>query len=141
MGNTGKTLLVAALILWVGYHFCGADKSGPVQVESPPPVTPAEPTPPLKHESLSIVDWSWRAGGYGVIMLADFTIRNDGGESASDIQIKCTMVAPSGTELGAVAVTVYETVRSRQKRTFRGVNMGFISHQAKSARCDIVGTK
>jgi len=74
-------------------------------------------------------------------MLADFTIRNDGGESASDIQIKCTMVAPSGTELGAVAVTVYETVRSRQKRTFRGVNMGFISHQAKSARCDIVGTK
>jgi len=97
--------------------------------------------PPLKRamEQTKLTNFTWRKEGFGSVMMADFTIRNDSPFDVKDLVIRCTDAAPSGTVIDHNTRTVYEIVKAHSTRTFRNVSMGFIQSQAQRSGCDILG--
>jgi hypothetical protein len=85
--------------------------------------------------SVKISNFRWRKDGFGNIMIADFTIKNDGDQPAKDFEIVCKHFAHSGTEIDSNTRTLYETVAPHGTRTFREVNMGFINSQTAQSGC------
>lgn len=86
---------------------------------------------------VTIKNWSWKNGGFGAVMVADFTLRNENGFGVKDVLIKCETYGGSGTQIGEVSTTVYEIVAAHKEKTIRGLSVGFINSQAKSASCRI----
>jgi hypothetical protein len=87
---------------------------------------------------VSISGQSWKKGGFDSIGLMSFTLKNGNDYQVKDISIVCTFYGNSGTELGARTHTLYETIRPSDKRTFSGVNIGFIPSQSSKGGCDVV---
>jgi hypothetical protein len=109
---------------------------------APPPDQSARPPDPrseaLKNVALKAYDWS--KGGFGNVMLLNqFSIFNAGNRSVKDFRIACELYAPSGTRVGKTDATLYETVRPKQTRTFKQLNLGLIHSQSAQASCQIVG--
>jgi hypothetical protein len=96
--------------------------------------------PPLKRAMArtKLTKFNWRKDGFGSVMIADFTVRNDSPYDVKDIEIQCKHSAPSGTVIDQNTRTVYQIVKANSARTFRGVNMGFINSQAEQSRCSIL---
>lgn len=91
-------------------------------------------------QNLSI-DFTWRADGFGSIMMASFTIKNDSSKDIKDIEIRCEHTAKSGTRIDSNVETIYDVVKAGTKRTFKEVNMGFIHSQVDSSSCNIKSFK
>lgn len=87
------------------------------------------------EQAAEIVKMQWHKGGFGAVMIADVTITNRALSHLKDFQITCTSQGPSGSNVGSTTNTLYEMVKSRQTKTFRNVNMGFINSQAATANC------
>jgi hypothetical protein len=85
-----------------------------------------------------IVKFSWQKGGFNSVMLANFTIRNNGDRDVKDLDIRCEHAGPSGTVIDHNEQTVYEIVKAHSTRTLREVNMGFIASQAAGSNCEIL---
>jgi hypothetical protein len=83
------------------------------------------------------LDFKWAKGGFGSVMLADFTIDNPTPYTIKDIEVKCVHSAPSGTEIDSNTRTIYEMVKPKSKKVVRGFNMGLINSQASSSACRI----
>ena len=71
-------------------------------------------------------------------MVINPTFKNSGKGPRKDFHIECRVGGKSGTVLGTTQVTIYDTVKAGQTRTFREVNMGFIHGQASGASCELV---
>lgn len=104
--------------------------------------TSAAPAPrlsPLEQAKASteLVDFDWRKKAGGSLMQADFTIRNSGTVAVKDIEIQCTHVGPSGTQIDSNKRTIYEIVGAGKTRTFKDFDMGFIHSQATKTNCVI----
>lgn len=82
-------------------------------------------------------DFSWGTDGLGMLMKANFTIRNNSDHAIKDIQIKCEHYANSGTKIDKNTQVVYEVVEAHSKRSFRDFDMGFIRDQVRSSSCAI----
>ena len=98
----------------------------------------ARPEP--KH-FVSIKKLSWSTGGFGAIMMANFTIQNGNDFPVKDIQIECLLSANSGTKIDSAKQTIFEIVPANSAKTFHEVNMGFIRDQAKKASCEVVSVQ
>jgi hypothetical protein len=85
--------------------------------------------------SVKISTFRWRKDGFGNIMIADFTIKNDNDLPVKDFEIVCKHFAHSGTEIDSNTRTLYETVPAHGTRTFREINMGFINSQTAQSGC------
>jgi hypothetical protein len=83
------------------------------------------------------LDWKWKTGGFGTVMLADFTIQNPTAYSFKDFQIKCIHYGASGTEIDSNSQRIYEVVGAKSSKKLKGVNMGFIHSQAKTSACEL----
>jgi hypothetical protein len=83
------------------------------------------------------LNFRWSKGGFGNIMLADFTIKNPTQYRFKDFEIKCTHYAPSGTVIDSNTRTIYEIVEPKSTKVFRQMNMGFIHSQAAQSGCQI----
>lgn len=83
------------------------------------------------------LDFKWAKGGFGSVMLADFTIDNPTPYTIKDIEVKCVHSAPSGTEIDSNTRTIYEMVKPKSKKVVRAFNMGLINSQASSSACRI----
>jgi multidrug efflux pump subunit AcrA (membrane-fusion protein) len=94
----------------------------------------AEGTP---MENAELVFHGWKIGGFGVIFLGDFSIKNKGVYPIKDFDIRCTVSAASGTELGTVRATAYEMVKPRSTMRLKELNMGVMNSQATKANCEI----
>lgn len=81
--------------------------------------------------------FSWNKEGFGNVMIANFTIINNGSRDVKDIQITCTHYAPSGTEIDSNTRTIYQIVKAGKRKTIKNFNMGFINSQARSSACNI----
>ncbi len=90
---------------------------------------------------LTLVTHSWYKSGFGSIMMADFTIRNDARIDLKDVTIKCVHSAPSGTEIDSNSKTIFEPFPKGKTRKLRDVNMGFIRDQAARSGCEIINAK
>ena len=83
------------------------------------------------------IDFKWSKGGFGNVMIADFTITNLSNYAVKDLDVTCTHHANSGTEIDSNSRTIYETVPARGKKVVRNFNMGFIHSQAARSSCKI----
>jgi hypothetical protein len=94
----------------------------------------AEGTP---KENAELILNGWKIGGFGVIFLGDFSIKNKGVYPIKDFDIRCTIFAASGTEIDTVRATAYEMVKPKSTMRLKELNMGLMNSQAKKANCEI----
>jgi hypothetical protein len=83
------------------------------------------------------LDFRWGKEGFGNVMEADFTVKNDSDHDIKDIEIKCRHFAKSGTEIDSNSRTIYDVVKAHSTKKFRKFNMGFIHTQAAQSSCAI----
>jgi hypothetical protein len=100
------------------------------------PVAP--PTPEATALSALTLDFKWQVGGFGNVMLADFTVTNVGERGIKDFTIRCIHSAKSGTEIDRNTKVIYDVVPAKTTKKFKDVNMGFINSQAESSSCSIL---
>jgi hypothetical protein len=83
------------------------------------------------------IDFKWTKGGFGSVMIADFTITNLSNYTVKDLDVTCTHYANSGTEIDSNSRTIYETVPAKGKKVVRNFSMGFIHSQAARSSCKV----
>lgn len=88
---------------------------------------------PLNRTSLETVRL-WRDDD-GYILFGDFAVRNDNKFDIKDVELICSILAPSGTLIGVNRQTIYDIVRSHRRRVFRGINLGFVDPQTSNVDC------
>jgi len=122
------------LIIAVGWIFGQiASSNSPVNSSGVSTLSPTETA--INNIKL---DFSWGKEGFGNVMIANFTIHNNGSQDVKDIKIKCTHSAASGTVIDENTQTIYELFKAKSKKTIRNFNMGFIHSQASKSGCEIV---
>lgn len=85
-----------------------------------------------------IEKFSWSKGGFGSVMIANFSVKNNLPWAIKDIEIQCTHSAPSGTTIDRNKKTIYERVEANKSRRINNFSMGFIHSQASRSGCDII---
>lgn len=81
---------------------------------------------------------SWRAGGFGSVMLADFTVKSTLLFAVKDIVVRCIGYGNSGTAISEHSAVLYDVVPANATKRISGVNLGFMSSQTATAGCQIV---
>jgi hypothetical protein len=94
---------------------------------------PSNPALPL----VEIKNFRPYKSGSGVVMLADFIIKNGSGYNIKDITITCTHYANSGTRIDSNTRTIYESIKAGKTKSIKNFNMGFIHSQVASSSCKI----
>jgi hypothetical protein len=90
------------------------------------------------EEALLVKDFNWQAGGFGSVMeITSLTIRNDAPFAIKDFKLHCVHSGNSGTQIDENTRVQFEIVPANSERTFRNINMGFISSQVASSSCEI----
>jgi hypothetical protein len=93
-----------------------------------------------------LVDFTWEKGGFGTVMMANFTVRNDSPVDVADLKIHCDHYAANGVVLDQNAGTAYAIVKARSTTRIPNVNMGFLNPQSGTSRttktdCEILSVK
>ena len=93
-----------------------------------------------------LVDFTWEKGGFGTVMMANFTVRNDSPVDVADLKIHCDHYAANGVVLDQNAGTAYAVVKARSTTRIPNVNMGFLNPQSGNSRttktdCEILSLK
>lgn len=91
----------------------------------------------VAEKGLSL-DFSFRKGGFGNIMIADFDIKNDSNISVKDIKVKCEHYASSGTRIDSNSRVIYEVVGASSMKKIKKQNMGLMHSQVEKSSCYIV---
>lgn len=84
------------------------------------------------------IDMGWRAGGFGAVAMADFTITNNSLVDMKDPVVLITYYGESGTETGSKLETLLINVPAGKKASSYNVNLGFIKSQTKRASATFV---
>ena len=105
-------------------------QGGSTSTASAPQLSPKEEA--LRDFKL---DFEWGKGGFGSIMLVDFTFQNKGKYAVKDIEVVCKSAANSGTYIDKNRKTIYETVLPGETKKIQRFNMGFLNSQATSTSC------
>jgi hypothetical protein len=81
-----------------------------------------------------VVEMEWKKGGFGSVMIADFTVTNKSKKAIKDVVIEVHTFGSSGTEVGrAHRVTITKTWEPGETLTTSGYNVGFVDQMAKKA--------
>jgi PAS domain S-box-containing protein len=93
-----------------------------------------------------LVNFTWEKGGFGTVMIADFTVRNDSPVDVADLKIRCEHYAASGVVLDQNSGTAFALVRAHATTRIPNVNMGFLNAESGNSRttktdCEILGFK
>lgn len=86
---------------------------------------------------MQILDWSWEQGGFGVVMIARFRVKNNNPFPVKDPLFKCTLFGPSGTIIDSISTRVFERIEPGKAKLFRNINMGLIASQSAQGRCEL----
>jgi hypothetical protein len=90
------------------------------------------------EKALTVDHFDWGTGGFGSIMIVKkLTVSNDAPFAIKDFTLKCVHQGHSGTDMDSNTRTLFEIVPANGKKTFRDVNMGFISSQVATSQCEI----
>ena len=149
----GRVVLGTTLFLMSFGEYPAKQTVAPVTAQSAaaPANDPHAPLTPAERQTIKQADYyrvhpgeavemtkmKWRKEGFGNVMIADLTIHNRSPFDLKDIVITCTAHGKSGTEIGAPQQTLFEVVKAKETRTFKGVNMGLIDSQTATANCQI----
>ncbi|MGJ5181579.1 hypothetical protein ACQR16_32565 [Bradyrhizobium oligotrophicum] len=102
-----------------------------------PPVSSAALDPAILS-GLRISSQSWRRGGLGSKALVTFTLRNTNTFAIKDIEINCAFSRRDGSHVTDRRRVIQEEVRSRSRRTFASVHVGFVNVNVSTAKCTLV---
>lgn len=122
-------MVTAVVALWGIGYISGGDTPSAGANKGPSPKELA-----LKNTEL---DFSWSKSGFGSVMEADFTIKNNSQYDVKDVEIECAHYAKSGTRIDSNTRTIYEVVKSKGSKTFNKFNMGLIHSQVYQSSCRI----
>ena len=101
-----------------------------------PPIAPAEPA---SVDGLKILSQHWRRAGLGSNALVTFTLHNSNDYPIKDIEISCAFSRVDGSHLTDRSQIIHDMVRTRSRKTFTGIHVGFINVNAERAKCTPVG--
>ncbi len=79
----------------------------------------------------------WELGGFGSVMLVRFILQNNTASPQKDFVIRCDTHGESGTRLGAVQKTLYQSLAPKGRRSF-DLSLGFVNSQSARAACSVV---
>jgi hypothetical protein len=99
------------------------------------PVEAAIPAEIPAVDGLKISSQSWRRGGLGSKALVTFTLRNGNDYAVKDIEISCAFARRDGSHLTDRRRTIHETVKTRGRKTFARMHVGFVNINADRAKC------
>jgi PAS domain S-box-containing protein len=93
-----------------------------------------------------LVDFTWEKGGFGTVMMANFTIRNDSPVDVADFKIRCEHLDSNGVVVDQNSGTAFGIVKAHATIRISSVNMGFLNPQTGTSRtaktnCEILGLK
>jgi PAS domain S-box-containing protein len=93
-----------------------------------------------------LVDFTWEKGGFGTVMIGNFTIRNDSPVDVADFKIRCQQYDQNGVVLDQNAGTAFGVAKAHSTIRIPNINMGFLSAQSGTSRttktdCEILGLK
>lgn len=93
-----------------------------------------------------LIDFTWERGGFGTVMIANFTIRNDSPVDVANVKIRCSNAREDGVVLDQNEGTAYGVIRAHSTARIPNINMGFLSSEAASSRhskttCEIWSVK
>ena len=91
---------------------------------------------PRKYVTLS--NFRWSKGGFGTVMLASFTIKNELPFDVRDIGVLCTLSGSSGSMIDAKGTVLYLKVPAKSSKRSGEINLGFVNQQAASANCEVL---
>ena len=103
---------------------------------APAEVTAAAEMAPVN--GLKISSQSWRRGGLGSKALVTFTLRNGNDYAVKDIEISCAFARSDGSHLTDRRRIIPDTVKTRGRRTFARLHVGFVNVNADRAKCSLV---
>ena len=86
---------------------------------------------------VKIEEMKWWKDGFGSIMMADFTIKNNLPGPVKDIEVICSHSAPSGTVIDYNTRIIYERIGQGRTKKFKDFNMGFIDDQVVRTGCKV----
>lgn len=92
-----------------------------------------------KGTAIKNVDFKfdWGKASDGMVMLANFTFKNNNDFAVKDLTVTCNHHANSGTVIDSNTRTIYEMIKPKATKAVRNFNMGFINSQAASSGCHI----
>jgi hypothetical protein len=90
------------------------------------------------QQKLSIESFVWRRRPEGVILLADFTLRNENDFPVSDIAIGCKLYGDDWSEIDDAMTTLSAVVPAHSSSDFNGVHMGLFPEGRVRVRCQVL---
>jgi hypothetical protein len=84
-----------------------------------------------------ITNFAWNKASYDIVMLADFTIKNDRDHAVKDITIHCVHSGPSGTRIDSNTRTLYAHIPAHGSLSQHKFNMGFFHNQTAETSCKV----
>lgn len=86
---------------------------------------------------MSVENMTWSIGGFGSVGVVTLAINNSNDFPIKNVGIECQFSGKSGTRLSTVTHTIFDSLKGRSKRTFKGVNVGFINSRSARAGCSV----
>jgi hypothetical protein len=99
---------------------------------------PTAATDPVTLSGLRISSQSWQRGGLGSKALVTFTVRNANQFAVRDVEISCAFSRRDGSHVTDRRRLVSGEVRSRSRKTFAAVHVGFVNVNVSTAKCALV---
>ncbi len=90
---------------------------------------------------VGLTNFSWRKGGFGSVMIANFTIENGLDRDIADVRVECRVTGRSGTTIGTPWLMVYEVVKTGKSRNIKDMSVGFVHSQSTNASCSVADFK
>lgn len=91
------------------------------------------------ERALDLVSSNATKEGFDTVLVLSGTITNRANFAIKDPRIVCDLTGPSGTKVGTVRQTLYETVPASGSKHFKELNMGFMgSSQVAQFSCSII---
>jgi hypothetical protein len=107
-----------------------ASQSGAAPAAGPPEAAPVN--------GLKISSQSWRRGGLGSKALITFTLRNGNDYAVGEIGLLCSFTRADGSPVTERRPTIHDTVKTKSRKTFARVHVGFINVNASRAKCALL---
>ncbi len=103
---------------------------------------PLEESPAAEHARMLANIWldkfRWNKGGFGVVALASFSLRNGNGFDLKDFALHCQFYGASRTQIGEVTTILYQAVKAHSTKPIESFNVGFINSQTASGGCEVI---
>ena len=77
----------------------------------------------------------FNVGGFGTVMMADFTITNNTKARVKDIEVRCNGYSETGTKIDTNVRTIYKAISPGTSIKVNQFNMGFIGTNVQTTRC------